>query len=473
MELIGREKEIDTFKNSFEATESKLIAIYGRRRVGKTFLIRKYFENKIRFEIAGLYKGNMIDQLQHFSHTLVKAGYYPASISTPESWIAAFELLALYIDSLKDKKKKVIFIDELPWFDTPKSKFLMAFENFWNSYCTKRSDVLVIICGSAASWMIKKVLKNKGGLHNRVAEKINLRPFSLYETEKFLKHKGISWSRYDIAQLYHTTGGIPYYLDAIRKGESVVQFVDRACFTENGVLTNEYQELFESLFDSSIHHHEVVQELAKVKKGLTREKIIEKTKLSTGGTLSKVLDELEKSGFIQISNPYPLVKNGLLYKLNDFFVLFYFQFMIQPSKDSWAKKVTGSSWKSWSGLAFERLCFTHIQQIKNALGLQVIETHIASWKKKDEENGAEIDLLIDRSDRIVNVCEIKFSRSEFTIDKAYAVTLRNKLAKFSELGSNNKRSLFLTLITTFGTANNEYYKELVQSEVTLDALFVK
>jgi uncharacterized protein len=473
MELIGRESEINTFKHCLNASESKLIAVYGRRRVGKTFLIRNFFDGIIRFEVSGLYQGILEDQLLHFANTLAKAGYYPASVNTPSNWLAAFDLLALYIDSFKDEQKKVIFIDELPWFDTPRSKFLMAFENFWNSYCSKRNDILVVICGSAASWMMKKILQNKGGLHNRVAEKIRLNPFSLYETEKFLQNKGINWSKYDITQLYMSTGGIPYYLDAVRKGESVVQFIDRACFRENGVLTNEYQELFQSLFDNSQHHHAVVNELAKIKKGLSREQIIQKTTLSTGGTLTLVLDELEKSGFIEVSNPYTGAKKETFYQLNDFFILFYFQFMAKKNTDSWAKKVMSASWKSWSGLAFERICFAHIEQIKYALGLQVIDSKIANWRIKAENSGAEIDLIIDRSDRVVNVCEIKFTQAEFTIDKVYASNLRNKIAKFSELAINKRKNLFLTLITTFGTENNEYYKELVQSEVTLDAFFVK
>lgn len=471
MELIGREEEQKTFKHCLQATESKLIAVYGRRRVGKTFLIRKYFAAKLRFEIAGLYKGNMKDQLTHFGNTLIKSGYYNAAIAKPNTWMQAFELLGQYLNSLQDKQKKAILIDELPWFDTPRSKFLMAFEHFWNEYCTKRNDLLVVICGSAASWMIKKILKNKGGLHNRVAEKIRLRPFNLYETEKFLKQKGIQWSRYDIAQLYLTTGGIPFYLDAVRKGESVIQFVDRACFQENGVLINEYTELFESLYDHSVHHHTVVTELAKVKKGLNRDQIINKTKLPSGGTLTKVLDELEKSGFINLTTPYQMNKNGVLYQLVDFFTLFYFKYMITGSKDRWLKKVQLPTWRSWAGLAFEHLCFAHIRQIKRALGLEVIESEISTWSINEAEGGAQIDLIIDRADHVINICEIKFSTSEYRIDKVLAANLRNKLARFATVPINKKKSLSFTMITTFGILDNEYYKELVQSEVTLDDLF--
>jgi uncharacterized protein len=474
MELIGREAEQDTFKHCLQSSESKLVAVYGRRRVGKTFLIRKYFESKIRFEISGLYQGDINDQLKHFASTLAKAGYHPASITPPKNWMAAFELLSLFLDSQTDSKKKVIFIDELPWFDTQKSKFLMAFENFWNSYCSKRSDILMVICGSAASWIINKILKNKGGLHNRVSEKIHIQPFTLYETERFLKQKGIIWSKYDIAQLYLTTGGIPFYLDAIRKGESVVQFVDRACFEKNGILYEEYNELYQSLFNESEQHKIVVELLAKEKQGLRRDEIIAKTQLSTGGTLTKVLDELEKSDFIKKVSPYTQNKNGASYKLDDFFTIFYLKFMSnkKSNKDSWDKEVMSQSWKSWSGLAFEWLCFYHIKQIKKALKLEVIQSEVSPWQSKGEQ-GAQIDMLIDRSDRVVNLCEIKFSRAEFSIDKAYAQVLRNKIAQFSALEANKKKTIFMTMLTTFGTTNNEYCKELVQSQVVLDNLFTK
>lgn len=472
MDLIGRKEEQLILKHCYQSTQSRLVAIYGRRRIGKTFLVRKYFDHKIRFEVSGLYRGNMSDQLAHFSQAIARAGFVPASLTPPATWMSAFSLLALYLDQFKDGSKKIIFIDELPWFDTPRSKFLMAFENFWNEYCSRRNDVMVIICGSAASWMIKKIMNNKGGLHNRVSEKIHLAPFTLAETEKFLIIKGIRWSQYDIAQLYMTTGGIPYYLDAIRKGESVTQFIDRACFTEQGVLYAEYENLYDSLFAESEHHRSVVALLAGHKQGLLRDQIIQKTKLRTGGTMTKILDELEKTGFISTMVPFGKNKNKALYKLNDFFSLFYFKFMARGNKrmkNEWSKIVTGSSWQSWSGLAFERLCFAHIPQIKNALGLSVIQSAISCWQSQSIDEGAQIDMIIDRSDGVINACEIKFSKTEFVIDKAYAKNLRNKLSSLET--TVKKKNIFLTMISTFGTADNEYYKELVQSEVTLEDLF--
>ena len=474
MQLIGRNQEKETFNHCLDSAESKLIALYGRRRVGKTFLVRQFFQTKIRFEVAGLHNGELDDQLAHFASALAKHGWQEAGYFTPASWQQAFDMLERYIGSLKDRQKKVIFLDELPWFDTPKSKFLMAFENFWNSFCTKRNDIVCVICGSAASWMIKKVLKNKGGLHNRVSEKIRLSQFSLHETELFLKGKGIVWSRYDIAQLYLTTGGIPYYLDAVRKGESVAQFVDRACFDKDGILAEEYKVLFSSLFDDSDNHYQIIEALDSKKQGLNRKDIIEKTRLGSGGTLTTVLNELEESGFIELVVPYGMNKTKALYKLVDNFTIFHLKFMKnKPPKSGskWGNIVQTQSWVSWSGLAFERLCFAHLPQIKKALKLEAIECAVAPWKKLDDEAGAQIDLLIDRADRVVNACEIKFAKGEFTIEKAYAQTLRNQISKFAGLDANKRKIVFLTMITTFGVARNEYFRELVQSEVVLEDLF--
>ncbi len=474
MELIGREEEILAFKNCLQLSESKMIAVYGRRRVGKTFLIRNVFAKKIVFEVSGLYKAKMAAQIKHFTQTIANNKGTPSAILNAKDWIDAFGILKSYLDTLKGKEKKVIFIDELPWFDTPRSQFLPIFENFWNQYCTKRNDLVVIICGSAASWMIKKILKNKGGLHNRVYEKIKLKPFTLYETEQFLKAKGIGWDKYTITQLYFCTGGIPFYLDGIRKGESLVQFTNRAFFKTDGFLRLEYDELYTSLFDESASHQLVINLLAKQKKSLTREAIVAQTKLNSGGTLTKVLDELETSGFISMVPIDSKSKSKLQYRLEDFYSLFYNHYIgvkTNTNLDNWNKIYASPSWSSWSGLAFERLCFYHIDQIKKALNITAIESEVFSWMMADENRGAQIDMVISRADRVANLIEMKFSKDEFLITKDYAKILRNKLARYGEW--EPKKILFLTMITSFGIVDNEYCNELVQNQFELKHLFTK
>jgi len=476
MKLIGRKPEKETFKHCLDSSESKLIAVYGRRRVGKTFLVRNYFQDKIKYEVAGLYNANMKDQLIHFSSTLTKYGWAEAGIHSPQTWKAAFNMLERFFDSLTGDDKKIIFLDELPWFDTPRSKFLTAFESFWNSYCTKRNDIICVICGSAASWMIKKVLKNKGGLHNRVSEKIRLSQMNLREVELFLKEKGIRWSKYDITQLYMTTGGIPYYLDAVRKGESVAQFINRVCFSKDGILTDEYQVLFSSLFDNSERHYQIIEALYTRKSGLTRQQIIEKTTLVSGGTLTKTLHELEESGFIEEIAPYQVKKSNTLFKLTDSFTVFHLKFMKAETGKmtrNWNNIIKSQSWVSWSGLAYERICFAHLPQIKKALKLEAIECTIRPWAMTSDKEGTQIDMLIDRADRVINLCEIKFSGADFTIDKAYAKKLRNKIQAVATHPLNKRKTVFLTMITTFGCVENEYWRELVQGDVEMEDLFLE
>ena len=473
MELVGRKIEQKTFKHCQQSTESKLVAVYGRRRVGKTFMIRSYFNQQFTFEITGLHNGELHDQLTHFSNTLVAHNYLPALNAIAQNWMAAFGQLQLYLDTKKGKGKKVIFIDELPWFDTPRSKFLTAFEHFWNNYCTKRNDILFIICGSAASWMIKKVLKNKGGLHNRVSERIQLLPFNLDETEQFLRNKNIKWSKYDITQLYMSVGGIPFYLDAIRKGESVAQFIDRTCFQKNGLLKGEYKQLFSSLFKKSEQHEKVIEILAGNKQGLERSDIITQGKFSSGGGLSSILEELEESGFIESLAPYQSKRTKLKYRLIDQYSLFYLKFInaSQYKESNWLTISNSQTWKSWSGIAFERICFYHRLQIQKALGIDKIKNQISSWSTKDVTRGAQIDLLIDRADRIINICEIKFLKADYTITKEEAKKLRNRIEQFSNLTVNKRKTILLTIISTYGTSDNEYSKELVQSEIVLEDLF--
>ena len=397
------------------------------------------------------------------------------AIEPPASWMAAFTMLEHFVETQPVATKKIIFLDELPWMDTPRSNFLMAFENFWNSFCAKREDMIVVICGSAASWMIKNIMKNKGGLHNRVTEKINLQPFTLKEIELFLKAKYINWTRYDMAQLYMVTGGVPFYIDQVQKGENIVQFIDRACFTENGALIEEFDELFASLFNRSNQHYIIIETLAKVKTGLQRDRLLELSGLQTGGGFTRTMDELLASGFITKQLPFGSTTNGSIYRLTDPFTLFYLKFMNRSKakgEGSWLNKATTQSWVSWAGLAFENLCMQHIAEIKRALHLTAIYTEVSSWRGSYNGDHAQVDVLIERADRVIHVCEAKFSKAAFTMDKKYADELRNKLNIFSMQKNSKRKNLFLTMLTTYGVTNNEYKKELVQNEVTMDDLFI-
>ncbi len=474
MELIGRVEEQKLLNDCMKSSESKLVTIYGRRRVGKTFLIRNYFGKSIKFEISGLHKGDFYDQLNHVFETLKEHGYDASKEDYPDTWMQAFDLIKKYINKLKGKGKKVIVFDEMPWFDTPRSKFLMAFENFWNSFCTKRTDLVVVICGSAASWIIKKIVKNKGGLHNRHSEKIALYPFTLRESEAFLKHKNIKFSRYDILQLHMITGGVPLYLDKVRRGEGLVQFIDRTCFQQNGFFLDEYNELLSSLFDKSERHALILKTLANKKSGFDRTTLASKVKMSSGGSFTELIDELVYSGFVSSYVPFGGSKNNLIYRLSDAYVSFYYHYLVSNNDvgKSWKTKSISPSWNAWAGIAFEQICFSHQEQILKALNLQAIECNVAPWSVKTSKDGAQIDLLIDRNDRIINLCEIKFSKGTFEINKAYAMNLRNKMQLLSQHKLARQKAIFLTMITTFGVKQNMYANELVDNDVLADYLFI-
>lgn len=474
--LIGRADEKEILTKALVSHEAELIAVYGRRRVGKTFLIRSVFEKQLLFELSGIHEAKLPEQLQNFSFALKNAMGSSADLAVPANWISAFHALQNFLEPSIKKRKGVIFFDEFPWIHSPKSNFLPAFEHFWNSWASQQSNLKVVICGSAASWMIQNIVKNKGGLHNRVSQRIRLMPFTLQETEAYLKSRSVRMERYQILQLYMAMGGIPQYLKGIMPGESAAQVIDRMCFETNGSLKDEFDNLYSSLFDNSAHHKSVIKALAGKSKGLTRNEIIAKCSLSSGGTATKLLDELKESGFIMIYFPFDKnVKEGI-YKLCDEYSLFYLKFMgSRPSQGgAWLRLSEQASWKSWSGFAFETICHKHSAQIKEALKISAIHSEESIWRHVpgNRGSGVQIDLLFDRADQTINICEMKFSVSEFTITKGYADDLKQKLQIFKD-ETKTKKSLFLTMVTTFGVIKNTHYTGLVQNDIIMDALFEK
>lgn len=466
--IIGRKQEIEMLNSALISTKSELIVVYGRRRVGKTFLIRQLFEAHLKFEVTGLYGGGLKDQLSNFSKELKNRAKNNA-MQTPENWMNAFNLLEEYLNSHKGKNKKVIFIDEFPWIATQKSKFLMAFENFWNSYATKRTDLIVVICGSAASYMVQKIIKNKGGLHNRISQKIRLLPFNLNETRLFLKSRNINYTEYDIIQLYMVMGGVPHYLEKIKKGDSVAQNIDRLCFNKNGILHDEFNQLYASLFDDSTKHLSIINALASVKKGIPRKMLIEKSAITSGGDFSLKLGELIESGFVSEYIYYGNKVKQTLYRLSDEYSLFYLKYIKENKNNGagiWQQLSNTPSYNSWSGFSFETVCLKHIDQIKKGLGIQSIYSTNSSWYN----DNAQIDLIIDRADNIINVCELKFSHQAFSITKSYHQNLRNKINEF-RLETKIRKNVFLTMVTTFGVQENAYSLEVMENELTLNCLF--
>ncbi len=471
--LVGREEEITIFEDTLNTKKPELIAVYGRRRVGKTYLVRNYFKQYICFEFSGTINTEVNKQLYNFSQVLGK--YIGKGIvhATPAHWQEAFVLLTQYLEKIRTKKKKVIFFDELPWLDTMHSGFLAAFDYFWNSWCTKRSDIIVVICGSAASWMINKIINNKGGLHNRITREIKLLPFTLTETEAFFKSKKIKLDQYQIAQLYMAMGGVPLYLDAVQLGKSAQQNIDTICFATKGLLRNEFDKLYEALYSNAAVHISVIRALATKQKGLLRSEVVKIARQKSGGYLTAVLTELEESGFISTYLPLDKKNKDKIYRLTDEYSLFYLKF-IENSKSykagTWDTICRSQSYISWSGYAFENLCLKHIQLIKKSLGIAAIYSEQSAWYSQKEK--AQIDLVIMRADRCINLCEMKYSNIPFEITAKYAKELQHKQMAYKSTGLANRKTIFTTLLTTYGLKPNEHSVNNIDSVVLLKELFV-
>ncbi len=470
--IIGRVKEIQVMQGLKDSPKSEFLAVYGRRRVGKTYLIRNIFENDFVFQLTGQSNTKLQWQLGNFHRSFVRQ--YPAKEGTTpaKSWFDAFQYIMDLIEA-SDKPKKVIFLDELPWLDTPQSGFISALEHFWNSWASARRDIILIVCGSSASWIINKLINNKGGLHNRITKRIKLEPFNLAETEVFFKRKNSAFERYQIVQLFMVLGGIPFYLEMVDTGQSAVQNINNLCFDANGELRTEFDNLYASLFKKAQDHIAVIEALATKASGMSREELIKVAKINNSGSTTMLLRELEECGFIRKYPYFGKKEKNQLYQLIDFYSLFYLTFIKNTNtidENLWLNGIDNPQYRTWSGYAFEMVCLHHLREIKHALGISGVFTNTSTWYSMDKTAKAQIDLLIDRRDGIINICEMKFSMKPYVIDKKYAEELRHKIETFREQTKTSK-STFLTLITAFGMQKNEYSNMLVQNSLSLNELF--
>jgi len=478
--VIGRKDEQEKLSRALASAESEFVAVYGRRRVGKTYLIREFFGQAIRFELTGMHGVSLRDQLVNFASALARAKGLDETLQPPATWLEAFAQLERHIESLgapAGGRKHVIFLDELPWLDTARANFCAALEHFWNSWASKRRDLLLVVCGSAASWMVRYLVEAKGGLHNRVTRKIRLLPFTLGETRAFLRSRGVDLTDYQVIELFMALGGVPHYLKMAESGWSAAQIIDRTCFHPQGEMRTEFDKLYASLFDKPDEHLAIVKALAKKAGGLTRTELLAAAGLPSGGTATGRLNELAESGFIQMTVPFGRREKDALIRLADEFSLFHEAWIAplgrKPADDGhWLKQRGTPRWRAWSGYAYEGACLKHASRIKAALGIGGVQTSEAPWRHIGSEAapGAQIDLLIDRADDTISLCEMKFSEGQFTIDKSYAAELRQKRDTFRRI-TGTRKNIFLTMITTFGIADNAYAKELVTSSVLADELF--
>lgn len=475
--IIGRKHEQAIIRNYIESKKPELIAVYGRRRVGKTYLVKSMFDNQFDFSYTGMYDVTRAVHLSQFQKALQKC--YSVKVPRLTTWFDAFDALKDYLDSLQ-KERIVVFLDEIPWMDTPKSNFLAAFGQFWNDWASSKQNFKLIVCGSATTWMLSKFIGNKGGIYGRVCRPIWLAPFSLGETEQFFNEvKGIEMSRHQMLMAYMILGGIPYYLDMLIKGMPLNVCIDDLFFKQNAPLRTEFDFLFRSLFKDSKMYRNVVLALSTKLKGMTRQELLDVLKISEGGDLTEVLDNLVKCDFIRKYTAIGKTERDAMFQLTDLFSLFHIRFVADNNgqdENYWSKLSGKGQMTSWSGYAFEQVCLHHLSQIKRALSIGGVISNVHSWsckpftdKNGTQWKGAQIDLLIDRADEVINICEIKFASDKYVIDSEYEERLRNRASLFRTV-TKTKKSIQHTFITTYGVSPN-LHSGIVQSEVTMDDLF--
>lgn len=479
-QLVARQFECDQLEKIYHSNKPELLAIYGRRRVGKTHLIRFVFKQRCHyFEFTGIHNASLKMQLNNFAITVSDTFYDGDHLLELNDWLTALTALRRAVDNLETQERIVIFFDELPWLDTPKSGALSAIEHLWNRYFSQDRRILMILCGSAAAWMIQKIIHNRGGLHGRLTQQIKLKPFNLNETEMYLAAKHIQIDRKQLLELYFALGGIPKYLSYVERGKSVAQNVNDICFVKTGGLTNEFKTIYQALFKDAEKHVAVVTALARHPSGLTQKSLLAKTNIPSGGTASKILQELVESGFILAIPRFGKKRNDKIYKLIDEFSLFYLSWMEDAmssgfivDQNYWQKMSVSQAWKSWAGVAFENTCLKHIQQIKKALGISGVLTRQGAWQLNSNPpgGGAQIDLIIDRADNCINLIECKFYNKPYALTQKDVQNLRIKRDAFVE-ATNVRKTIFITLISPYGVLENDYYHQIVDTQIDLDSLF--
>lgn len=469
--IVGRKKELSLINQYFNSGKAEFIAVYGRRRVGKTFLIRQHFRNQFAFDMTGIMEGTKSEQMTAF-HTALKTYGYTGKKNT--NWIDAFFALRQVLESrIEEGKRCVIFIDELPCLDTPKAGFVNALGHFWNNWANWQSEIMLIVCGSATSWMVRNVIDNHGGLHDRITHEIHLHPFTLTETEEFFKLNGFSWNRLSIMQTYMAIGGIPYYMSLFERTDSPATGLDRLFFSGNAELKKEYRRLFSSLFKNPHPYLEIITLLSKHPKGMTREEISTELKTSNNGKLGEMLTDLIYCDFLQKNNVREkrIKSNSAIYQLIDFYTIFYNTFANKNIMEEhfWTRNINTPEINIWYGLAFERVCKAHIEKIKTALGIASVSTEYYSWRSNLIEKGAQIDIIIDRADNTINLCEVKYSENLYSLDKEEYMKIQNHISVFKE-ATNTRSNIIPTMITTFGIKEGTYSDQII-AKINMEDLF--
>lgn len=476
--IIGRKEEINKLAQFLNSSKSEFIAIYGRRRVGKSYLVEEVYKDKIAFRAIGAFIKDKDErtykqiQLDHFYESLIDSGM-PEDAQRPTNWREAFRLLKKYLEGLRTKRR-VVFLDELPWLAGPQSsEMITELGYFWNSWADRQRNIVLVVCGSATSWMLDNVIRDYGGLHGRLTGTIRLLPFTLNECELYYKKHGFHLSRYEMAVSYMAFGGIPYYLDRMDREKNLSENIDDFFFKDDKI-HQEFKDVYTGLYATSERYVDVVKTLGTKFYGMTRRELADAIGIELGGTFSKILDNLHESGITREYPRYGKERVETVYQLKDFFSLFYMHFIHGKGTGAgnWRTIQRTPTFYTWAGNTFEMLCIEHLEQIKEALRIATISRNYCWSGKGPNGSAAQIDLVLEwKGERTDYLCEMKFSEHEFVIDKQYENELANKIDAFLVSKQHTKtHSVQLVMVTTEGVQRGVHSKD-VNQQVTLDDLF--
>ena len=482
MKFVARKEELLTLKTEFSKKESSFIAIYGRRRIGKTELINHFLSQQdgVLFSVTGAYDVGLKAHLANFSNKL--ALVFGCTEEKFTSWDKAFWALQneLRNSQLPEGGKISIFIDELPWLAEMKDNgFKGALSLFWNDFASKRDDIFLVVCGSATAWIIRHIIDDYGSLSNRITTQIHLDVFTLSESKIFLEqqgHKGLSHKT--VVDYYMVLGGVAHYLTLLNKDLSFVQNINRLFFAKNGILRTEYNRLFRSLFKNHQVHEKIVDSLSIGWSGQSLAELGKRKGLTKGAALSNALKELEASNLLVKRYRYGQKKRDVLYSIRDPFIYFYNKWIKSVSQLDFISNPNyflavykSQSYKSWCGFAFENIAHQHILAIKKALGIAGVITKNHYWRANNTvSKGAQIDILLERADDVINIIECKYHNTPFTINKRYAAELENKETIFIENTGFNG-SVQIVMLSSAGLKENAYSQSILSRSLDLGIFF--
>ena len=469
--FVGRKKELSLLEESYLSSKSEIFTVYGRRRIGKSTLIEIFARQKPNFfSFEGIEGQNSSFQIKHFTEMLKKQLQDPLLSSIQfQSWDAVFTYVSeRLMTKTRPNEKIIFFLDEIQWMAAGRSSFISLLKYYWDNYW-KKSNVLMILCGSIASFMVNKVVHSKA-LYGRIDHEILLKGLHPFEAKAFFadKHK----STEEILKYYLILGTIPKYLEYINPSRSFQWNMNKLFFSSHGSMINEIKKIFYSQFKESTIYFDIVKLL---KSGpLALSEICTRLKIKSGGGLKRYLTNLENAEIIRSHVPFNRKANSRLkkYVLSDEYLNFYFKYLepnLRIIEESESEKLfetlTKNSFDVWLGFAFEKFCIKHNSWLADLMGFKD-DVLIASpyFERKDQR--FQIDLVYLRADKVITICEIKHHTKPLSSKQIGEMQRKLQCLKIP-----NGYSIETALISLYGPDKALNDSNYFDHYVSMDAIF--